>query len=544
MEHKTRTKTLSWLLSLALALSLLPGMRLTAYAADTTITWTNPTLLIEVVNDSYTNSGITVTMTAMVTGGWTGNNISSPEPGTFVFSSTVGNIKGITINADRTDGEYNGWTNNETETALTWSGTPASSVTLSGQLFDIMNISSIEFTIAGADVAVTGVALNKTSTTLTVGGTETLTAAVSPDDATDKTVKWSVGGTNAGAVKLYSDAACNTEVGTEATDKLTVYAKGISAGSATVTAASNADSTKIAACDVTVHAHDFTYTATGATITATCSDTAAHAEPCTATLTINAPTNLIAGGSAEATVTGEIPGVTTPDILYQGRNGTTYDSTTAPTATGDYTASVTLEGQTASVDFTIKDASYTITIPAKLTVANPGWNATAGVTASGEIAEGTKLTVTATSENSWNLKSGDNAVGYYLATAEGGAKTTAWEFTVDELAAENGTTKDMGAVVEEYVNAPAGDYADTVTFTAEIRSLLNTITIDGTELIYADGDTWAKIVERNPEKIRIAGSGNNLIWRAQDNPLYIGGRTPVRPTDTINPSLQYGFEAD
>ena len=32
MKHKTRTKALSWLLSLALMLSLLPGMSLTAYA--------------------------------------------------------------------------------------------------------------------------------------------------------------------------------------------------------------------------------------------------------------------------------------------------------------------------------------------------------------------------------------------------------------------------------------------------------------------------------------------------------------------------------
>lgn len=35
MKHKARTKALSWLLSLALALSLLPGMGLTAQAANT-----------------------------------------------------------------------------------------------------------------------------------------------------------------------------------------------------------------------------------------------------------------------------------------------------------------------------------------------------------------------------------------------------------------------------------------------------------------------------------------------------------------------------
>ena len=34
MKHKTGTKALSWLLSLAMLFSLVPGMGLTAYAAD------------------------------------------------------------------------------------------------------------------------------------------------------------------------------------------------------------------------------------------------------------------------------------------------------------------------------------------------------------------------------------------------------------------------------------------------------------------------------------------------------------------------------
>ncbi len=39
-------------------------------------------------------------------------------------------------------------------------------------------------------VAVTGVNLNKTTVGLVVGGTETLTATVLPEDATDKEVEW------------------------------------------------------------------------------------------------------------------------------------------------------------------------------------------------------------------------------------------------------------------------------------------------------------------------------------------------------------------
>ena len=114
---------------------------------------------------------------------------------------------------------------------------------------------TITLTIAPATVDVTDVTLDKTATqTIDVGGSVAFTATVAPDNATDKKVKWSVGGTDTGAVKLYSDEACTTEVGANATDKLTVYAKGMSAGSATVTATSNADSEKKASCDVTVNA--------------------------------------------------------------------------------------------------------------------------------------------------------------------------------------------------------------------------------------------------------------------------------------------------
>ncbi|XRJ98345.1 Ig-like domain-containing protein [Latilactobacillus sakei] len=38
--------------------------------------------------------------------------------------------------------------------------------------------------------SVTGVSLNKTTTSIKVGATETLTSSVTPADATDKTGKW------------------------------------------------------------------------------------------------------------------------------------------------------------------------------------------------------------------------------------------------------------------------------------------------------------------------------------------------------------------
>ncbi|MBQ1659915.1 MAG: hypothetical protein II059_08770, partial [Clostridia bacterium] len=98
-------------------------------------------------------------------------------------------------------------------------------------------------------ISVTSVTLDKTAKqTVKVEESVAFTANVSPNNATDKTVKWSVSNSN---VKLYSDSACTTEVGTDATSTLTVYAKGVSAGDALVTVTSNSDSTKTASCDVT-----------------------------------------------------------------------------------------------------------------------------------------------------------------------------------------------------------------------------------------------------------------------------------------------------
>ena len=112
-------------------------------------------------------------------------------------------------------------------------------------------------------------------------------------------------------------------------------------------------------------------------------------------------------------------------------------------------------------------STYTLTIPSTLTVSGSGWNATEGISATGTLADGKKLTVTASSANSWALKSGDNSVGYKLATASTDTETTtSWEFTELSSAA---TKKDMGIIVEDYSSMPAGTYTDTVTFTAKVE---------------------------------------------------------------------------
>lgn len=116
---------------------------------------------------------------------------------------------------------------------------------------------------------------------------------------------------------------------------------------------------------------------------------------------------------------------------------------------------------------------YTLTIPATLNVSNAGWNATDGISATGTLATGKKLVVTASSDGEFALVSGENKVNYKLAES-GGTNTTyanatektSWEFT---SLSETAATQLMGIVVEDYSSKPAGDYSDTVTFTASVE---------------------------------------------------------------------------
>lgn len=87
-------------------------------------------------------------------------------------------------------------------------------------------------TFKTAPVAVTGVTLNKTNTSILVGANETLTATVAPTTATNKAVTWTT-----------SDAT----IATVTNGKVT----GVKAGTATITVKTT-DGNKTATCAVTV----------------------------------------------------------------------------------------------------------------------------------------------------------------------------------------------------------------------------------------------------------------------------------------------------
>ena len=99
-------------------------------------------------------------------------------------------------------------------------------------------------TVEAKTIPVTGVALDKTSYEMTEGDEVTLTATVSPENATNKNVSWS---------------SSNTSVATVGNGKV----KALKAGTATITVKTE-DGNKTATCEITVNAK--VYPVTGVTL--------------------------------------------------------------------------------------------------------------------------------------------------------------------------------------------------------------------------------------------------------------------------------------
>ena len=99
---------------------------------------------------------------------------------------------------------------------------------------------------------------------------------------------------------------------------------------------------------ITIHVHDYSYTADAATLNAVCSEGDSSGA---FTILPPAKTACNDGLSPEATVTGSVPGVNTTAVTYS-RNGTALSG--APADAGEYTASITLGGVTAAQSYTIQ----------------------------------------------------------------------------------------------------------------------------------------------------------------------------------------------
>ena len=184
------------------------------------------------------------------------------------------------------------------------------------------------------------------------------------------------------------------------------------------------------------HNHDFTFSSSGDTITATCTadgcplDDGTEQHNHTATLTVVAPALTAYGGNGDrhATLTSDqanyvafknLTGTSfsDEDIKYVGRDGTTFaESATAPTDAGKYSAKITVGGVTATVDYEIAKADPTYTVPTGLTatygdtlssVTLPsGWSWADGTQTVGNAGSNTfKAAFTLSDTNNYNIVS-------------------------------------------------------------------------------------------------------------------------------------------
>lgn len=129
---------------------------------------------------------------------------------------------------------------------------------------------------------------------------------------------------------------------------------------------------------VTRHQHSWTYTASGATITASCTDTTCTS-PNGGSVTIKAPAELTYSGEGKpATVTassdwqGPAASGITISYMKTGKYIQQLENGALPTNAGEYTASITVGEATASVTYTIGKATpkaedFTFTAPTSLT---------------------------------------------------------------------------------------------------------------------------------------------------------------------------------
>ena len=198
------------------------------------------------------------------------------------------------------------------------------------------------------------------------------------------------------------------------------------------------------------HKHEFEYSADGDTITATCVYiiTDCPLEDRTATIKLVPPTLKVYGGSGseKATIEGEIPGVTLPNIIYcDGPE----ETTTAPKNAGQYFAKITLGESpfeaTAEISYTIAKADITPVVnidnwnygetpktPSVNSASNPGGGAVTykyytdaecttetgtaqGATTSGGVpSKGGNYWVKATVAETNNYKSGTGTKGFEI----------------------------------------------------------------------------------------------------------------------------------
>ena len=237
---------------------------------------------------------------------------------------------------------------------------------------------------------VTDVSLDKTELTLTEGGSETLTAIITPSNATDQTVKWS------------SEDTDVISVAVDQTDNTKATVKALKEGSATITA-TTADGNKTATCTVTVTAKTYSISATPNTLNFG-SITEGEERPAAQTVTVK--------NTGNQTVTLNQPTATNFEIttsdnltLAPGETATFTVQPKDKLPRGSYSEQITITGdnnvsETLTASFTVKEPPYSGKYSYEV-FTSVGDNGT--VTVDRYATEGDKVTIDVTPDQAYKL---------------------------------------------------------------------------------------------------------------------------------------------
>jgi len=251
---------------------------------------------------------------------------------------------------------------------------------------------------------------------------------------------------------------------------------------------------------VLAHTHSFTYSVDGATITATCTadgctlpESSAGAGNHVATLTISANGGTYDGTTAYgATITDANSIQGDAKVQYQKKTDGSYGTATetAPTDAGEYKASITVGGATASVEYTIAQKEVTVS----------------GITASDKVYDGnTDVTLVTTAATVTGKLNDDaltvSATGTFDNANVGENKTV----TISNLTLD-------GASKDNYKLASAGSQTTT---TAKITAKEVGLTWSNTELAYTGEAqkptaTATGVVDGDTCTVTVAGEQTNV----------------------------------
>ena len=186
-------------------------------------------VLIESNADSNVYASIYVTVTSSGGSAPTVSSVSvSPSSLSLDLNGTKTGTLTATVNGDNNPSQTVSWSSSNTSVAtvsasgvVTAKATGNATITATSQQ-DGTKSGTCTVSVIDSTVYVSGVTLNKASTTIAQGGSETLTATVTPNNATNKTVTWTSSNTSAATVSSSGLVSVPNNATVGATSTITV----------------------------------------------------------------------------------------------------------------------------------------------------------------------------------------------------------------------------------------------------------------------------------------------------------------------------------